>query len=176
PTALVLGVIRTSLPTRPGCREVRARAVREQVQPVKTKVLAQGLDIIDKPVTAVGGGILRHPGLAGAPVVHHDQLATRRQAAEFTEVNGVLHRPPGRQITGMPSPNTWPPRARHAESPSRSPAGCPRSGAKRPRLGQPRRPGPRRTRTAPAGSAAPCRPGWRTRPGAIPGRPAACRA
>jgi hypothetical protein len=34
-------------------RQVRAGAVREQVQPVKTKVLAQRLDIIDKPVTAV---------------------------------------------------------------------------------------------------------------------------
>jgi hypothetical protein len=94
----VLGVISASLPTRCGCRghiqcrEVRAAGVREQVQPVKTKVLAQRLDIIDKPVAAIGGGILRYRGLAGAPMVHHEQLPMRRQATEFTEVNGVLHR------------------------------------------------------------------------------------
>jgi hypothetical protein len=38
--------------------------VREQVQAVKAKVLAQSLDIIDKAVTVVGGGILRYPRLA----------------------------------------------------------------------------------------------------------------
>ena len=88
-------------------REVRAGGVRERVQPVKIKVLAQGLDIIDKPVAAVGGGVLRYRGPAGAPMVHHDQLPMRRQAAEFTEVGGVRIGPPGRQITGAPSPNTW---------------------------------------------------------------------
>ena len=80
---------------RPGSiqrREVRAGAVREQVQPVKTKVLAQSLDIIDKPVTAIGGGIPRYRRLAGAPGIHHDQLPMGWQAAEVTEVNGVLHR------------------------------------------------------------------------------------
>jgi hypothetical protein len=98
PTAMVLGAIRASLadaswvPGHIQRREVRAGAVREQVQPVKTKVLAQRLDIIDKPVTAVGGGIFRYRGLAGAPRVHHDQPPMRRQPAEFTEVGGVLHR------------------------------------------------------------------------------------
>lgn len=73
-------------------REVRTCAVGEQVQLVEIKVLTDSLDIIDESVTAVGGGILRYRGPAGAPLVHHDQLPMRRQAAEFTEVSTVLHR------------------------------------------------------------------------------------
>nr|WP_232839655.1 hypothetical protein [Nocardia aurea] len=64
----------------------------EQVQLVKIEVLAQGLDVIDEPVTAVGRGVRRCPGPAGAPRVHHDQLPMCRQAAEVPEVDRVLHR------------------------------------------------------------------------------------
>jgi len=57
PTAMVLGVIRTSLPTRFGCRATYSAArfaprSARAGHPVKTKVLTQSLDIIDKPVTA----------------------------------------------------------------------------------------------------------------------------
>lgn len=50
---------------------------------------AQGLDVLDEAVAAVGGGVVGDRGPSGAAKVQDDQPAVRGQAAEVTEVAGV---------------------------------------------------------------------------------------
>jgi hypothetical protein len=74
-------------------RKIRTTTVREQVHPIEPEVLPQSLNVIDKPVTAIGSGICWNGRLTSAPQIQHDQLPMRRQTPELTKVNSVLHRP-----------------------------------------------------------------------------------
>ncbi len=70
-------------------RDVRAGGVGEQVHSREPQVFAQGLDVVDQAVAAVGRGVRGYRGPAGAAQVQDDQLAVRRQSAEVAEVAGV---------------------------------------------------------------------------------------
>ncbi len=70
-------------------RGVRSGGVGEQVDPGEAEMVAQGLDVVDETVTAVGGGVLGDRRAAGAPEVEYGQAAVRGQAAEVAEVGGV---------------------------------------------------------------------------------------
>jgi hypothetical protein len=74
-------------------REAAAGRMREQLHPVQTEVLAQRLHIADLTITAIGGGVGRMPGLAGAAQVQQDQLPVRGKTTEVAEVGAGSHRP-----------------------------------------------------------------------------------
>jgi len=65
--------------------------VREDVDAIHIKVDTEGLDVVDLPVAAVGRGVDRDAGVAGATQVEHHQLALRRQPTEIAEVCRRTH-------------------------------------------------------------------------------------
>jgi hypothetical protein len=73
--------------------EVGRRGVGEDIDAVESEVYAQGFDVVDLPVAAVGGGVDGRGGRAGAPGVEHDQPPVPGQPAEVPQVGGGAHGP-----------------------------------------------------------------------------------
>ncbi len=74
-------------------REVAARRVAEEVDPLQAEVGAERLDVADLPVAAVRAGVGGHGARPGAPGVEEDERAVGVESAEVAEVGGVAHRP-----------------------------------------------------------------------------------
>ncbi|QWF77717.1 hypothetical protein HUW46_01109 [Amycolatopsis sp. CA-230715] len=124
------------VPDRVQLGEVRARAVREHVDPVESEMDAQGLHVVGEALAAVRGGVLRRLRAAGAPQVEPDQPHPAGQAAEIAKVRRRLHRAAGEADHRVPVPDhvvaelrpveraeAWHPRILSAtRSPGQSPA------------------------------------------------------
>ncbi len=88
-------------------RDRATSRVSQQIDPIPPEMRAQRLDIVDQPITSVTRRVRRYGRFPGLAQVKQHQRAVRGQPAQVTEVCRGLHGPPGRQISGLPSPARW---------------------------------------------------------------------
>ena len=108
--------------------------------------------------------------------MHRDGVRGQQEHAPRLQVQPVGDSPGSTSAgrawpPGAPARTRTTPRAGHAGSPVRTPAGSRSAGARPPPPGWPRRPGPRRTRTSRPGNAAPCSSGCPLQARCDPGDP-----
>lgn len=96
-------------PVRVGGRvergEVAGGRVPEEVDLRQAEVLAQRLHVVDQPVAAVRGHVVRHRRVTRAPLVEQDQLAVDVEAAQVAQVGGGPRGPAGQTDQRLPRPH-----------------------------------------------------------------------